>query len=152
PASAYRSAKAVGELPHKHHSMRRLTPEEVMIDKHTAVGRLDYRPAPRDEVQQRFTDTDGVKHLNSYRPSLLVPKYGDVALWLDHIRYIFNGRDEEMNHFLDVLAFKAQHPGAKIRHALCIGGVPGLGKDTMLRPLKAIFGPHNFVEPRNEEI
>jgi hypothetical protein len=37
-----------------------------------------------------------------------------------------------------------QRPGEKINHGLVLGGSPGIGKDTLLEPLKHAVGPWNF--------
>ena len=40
-------------------------------------------------------------------------------------------------------------PGEKINHGLLIIGEQGIGKDTMLEPIKHIVGPWNFSEYGN---
>jgi hypothetical protein len=49
------------------------------------------------------------------------------------------------------LAHRRQKPGDKINHALVLGGAPGIGKDTLLEPVKISVGPWNFHEiaPKN---
>ena len=37
-------------------------------------------------------------------------------------------------------------PGEKINHALVLGGAQGIGKDTLLEPVKHAVGPWNFHE------
>jgi hypothetical protein len=44
------------------------------------------------------------------------------------------------------LAFKVQHPDIKINHALVMGGPQGIGKDTLLEPVKHGVGHWNFKE------
>ena len=39
-----------------------------------------------------------------------------------------------------------QRPQEKINHALVLGGAQGIGKDTLLEPLKYAVGPWNFLE------
>ena len=39
-----------------------------------------------------------------------------------------------------------QRPHEKINHGLVLGGLQGIGKDTMLEPVKHAVGPWNFVE------
>ena len=34
----------------------------------------------------------------------------------------------------------------KINHALVLGGLPGIGKDSILEPVKTAIGPWNFIE------
>ena len=66
----------------------------------------------------------------------------DVERWLDHCRTLVE-EPEELEHVLNVMAFKVQHPNVKINHAVLHGGDEGSGKDTMWAPfLWAIGGEH----------
>jgi hypothetical protein len=66
----------------------------------------------------------------------------DVSVWLQHCEALVpDGR--ELDHILDAMAFKVQHPNVKINHAILHGGDEGCGKDTMWAPLLwAVGGPH----------
>jgi hypothetical protein len=44
------------------------------------------------------------------------------------------------------MAHRVQKPHEKINHALVLGGKQGIGKDTLLEPLKYAVGPWNFIE------
>jgi hypothetical protein len=66
-----------------------------------------------------------------------------VDPWLDHVRQVF-GDDAE--HIVNWLAHRVQRPHEKINHALVLGGGPGIGKDTVLEPIKRVIGPWNFAE------
>lgn len=39
-----------------------------------------------------------------------------------------------------------QKPAEKVNHALVLGGRQGIGKDTLLEPVKYAIGPSNFAE------
>ena len=39
-----------------------------------------------------------------------------------------------------------QRPGEKVNHALVLGGAQGIGKDTLLEPVKYAVGPWNLQE------
>jgi len=66
----------------------------------------------------------------------------DVSMWLTHCETLIPD-DTELDHILDVMAHKVQHPDIKINHAVLHGGDEGCGKDTMWAPLLwAIGGPH----------
>ena len=54
--------------------------------------------------------------------------------------------DDAEADFRVLRASHRQKPGMKINHALLLGGDPGIGKDTMLEPLKQAVGPWNFKE------
>jgi hypothetical protein len=80
---------------------------------------------------------------NLYRPPTIVPKAGDVSLWVDHIRKLY---PDHANHIIACFAQRVQRPWEKINHALVLLGAQGIGKDTLLEPLKAAVGPWNFAE------
>jgi hypothetical protein len=44
------------------------------------------------------------------------------------------------------LAHRVQRPQEKINHALVLGGAQGIGKDTLLEPIKHAVGPWNFQD------
>jgi hypothetical protein len=75
------------------------------------------------------------------RPDLTGVRAGDVSRWLDHCRVLVP-EEAELNHCLDVMAFKLQNPRVKINHAILHGGDEGSGKDTMWAPaIWAVCGP-----------
>ena len=53
---------------------------------------------------------------------------------------------EDADHIIAFAAQRVQRPDVKINHGLILGGAPGIGKDTMLEPLKHGVGPWNFKE------
>ena len=63
--------------------------------------------------------------------------------WLDHVHKIY---PDDAEHIIRWLAHHRQHPGDKINHALVLGGDQGIGKDTLLEPVKHAVGPWNFHE------
>jgi hypothetical protein len=67
---------------------------------------------------------------------------GDPGPWLAHVERLISD-PAERQHLLDAMAYKVQHPGVKINHALLIGGVPGSGKDSMIAPLLYAIGGAN---------
>jgi hypothetical protein len=66
-----------------------------------------------------------------------------VQPWLDHIKKVF---PDEAEHIATWLAHRVQKPHEKINHALVLGGLQGIGKDTLLEPVKHAIGPWNFAE------
>ena len=75
------------------------------------------------------------------RPDLTGVAAGDVSRWLDHCRVLVP-EEAELNHCLDVMAFKLQNPRIKINHAVLHGGDEGSGKDTMWAPfIWSVCGP-----------
>ena len=50
------------------------------------------------------------------------------------------------SHIVHWLAQRVQRPAEKINHALVLGGNQGIGKDTLLEPVKRAVGAWNFNE------
>ena len=87
---------------------------------------------------------NGVACFNLYRPpNLIRGDAGKAGRWLDHIRRVF---PDDADHIIHWLAHRVQHPEVKINHALVLGGAQGIGKDTLLEPVKHAVGPWNFCE------
>jgi hypothetical protein len=82
--------------------------------------------------------------VNTYRPTTLVPKSGRCDAIDELVEWLFPVADERC-HLLNVLAFVAQHPGHKVRHALHVRGPQGTGKNTLFCTiLKVIVGQSNL--------
>lgn len=92
----------------------------------------------------------GVRSLNTYdAPTPPQPRGGGCDLWLNHIRTVY---PDECEHIFDWMAFASQNAGVKINHAVVLGGAPGLGKDSMLKPLRRAVGESNYQETKPETI
>jgi hypothetical protein len=77
---------------------------------------------------------DGLVYGNVWRDGRpKVTSGGDPQRWLDHCRKLVPD-ERELNHILDVMAFKLRNPRVKINHAILHGGHGGSGKDTMWAP------------------
>jgi hypothetical protein len=68
---------------------------------------------------------------------------------LHHLRYIY---PDEAEHIIDWLAHRVQRPDDKVNHALVLGGAQGIGKDTLLEPVKYAIGHWNFQEASPQQI
>lgn len=90
-----------------------------------------------------WIDKPGTTCLNLYRPPTLKGKRGAVKPWLDHIKKIY---PDDWQHIVKFLAHRLQRPDEKINHALVLGGAQGIGKDTLLEPIKHGIGAWNFAE------
>ena len=85
---------------------------------------------------------DGDIYGNRWRDARPPVAAGNVAPWLDHCRVLVP-EAKELEHILDVMAFKLQHPEVKVNHAILHGGDQGSGKDTMWAPfIWSVCGPH----------
>jgi hypothetical protein len=74
----------------------------------------------------------GVRCFNLYLPPSIIPADpAKAGRWIEHVEYIF---PYGAAHILDWLAHRVQHPEEKINHALVLGGLQGIGKDSLLVP------------------
>jgi hypothetical protein len=120
----------------------------VWLDQHQAVEQLAWSPGdPMLIEDQLLTEggwikRNGVTTLNLYRPphgKLLSPNKAEP--WLEHVHKIY---PDDAEHLIRWMAQRVQRPAEKINHALVLGGPQGIGKDTMLEPLKHAVGRWNF--------
>ena len=97
-----------------------------------------------------WIDHPGAAVLNLYRPPEV--QSGDprnAQKWLDHIKFLYV---DEAEHIINWLAHRIQRPQEKINHALVLGGPQGIGKDTLLEPIKYAIGAWNFQEASPQQI
>jgi hypothetical protein len=74
--------------------------------------------------------------------SSVIASESTIAPWLNHCRELVP-EPAELEHLLDIMACKVQHPQVKINHAVLHGGDEGSGKDTMWAPfIWAVCGSH----------
>jgi Family of unknown function (DUF5906) len=92
----------------------------------------------------------GCSVFNLYRPSTLVLGNAQHAgPWIDHCHRIYG---EDAGHTIKWLAHRVQKPHVKINHALVLGGSQGIGKDTLLEPIKDAVGRWNFIEVSPQQL
>jgi hypothetical protein len=126
------------------------------LARHAPVEQITWAPGLPQFILDRlisdggWIEHEGVTVLNLYRPPR--PLQGDAtkaAPWLAHVRNIY---PDEASHSIKWLAHRVQRPHEKINHALVLGGPQGIGKDTMLEPVKRAVGPWNFVEVSPQQV
>jgi hypothetical protein len=122
----------------------------VWLDQHRPVEQMTWAPGEPQVVRDRLISDggwfrrDGCNVFNLYRPPALVHGDADKATpWIVHVQRVY---PEEATHIIRWLAHRVQRPAEKINHALVLGGSQGIGKDTILEPVKAAIGPWNFSE------
>ena len=120
------------------------------LAKNAPVEQMTWAPGLPQLVRDKliseggWSDRKGVTVLNLYRPP--DPPPGDATKagpWIAHVRRIYS---DEADHIIEFLAHRVQQPHEKINHGLVLGGLQGIGKDTLLEPVKRAVGPWNFVE------
>lgn len=128
------------------------------LDQNRAVQQAIWAPGLPKIVEDKLMADGGwiphrgAKVFNLYKPPPLrpPPMFGfDVSPWINHIRYVF---PDEAEHIIRFLAHRVQRPEEKINHALVLGGMQGVGKDSILEPVKHAVGPWNFVEVSPKQV
>ena len=85
-----------------------------------------------------------VRVYNLYRaPFISVGNSLQATTWLDHLQLMY---PSDWKHIVSWLAHRIQRPGEKINHALVLGGAQGIGKDTILEPIKRAVGSWNWSD------
>ncbi|MGO9267669.1 MAG: primase-helicase family protein [Candidatus Binataceae bacterium] len=125
-------------------------PASVWLDRHQAVEQMTWAPGEPVVITDRLVSNGGwIPHtgcacFNLYLPPIVSPgNPKGAARWLDHVHRVFPTDDD---HIVKWLAHRVQRPQQKINHALVLGGLQGIGKDTLLEPVKYAVGPWNFGE------
>jgi Family of unknown function (DUF5906) len=125
-------------------------PASAWIDQHRPVEQMTWAPgAPlisRDRLVSNggWVDHPGSSVFNQYRgPQVEAGDHGEASRWVEHIQRVY---PDDAAHIIAWLAHRVQRPGEKINHALVLGGNQGVGKDTLLEPVKYAVGAWNFCE------
>ena len=115
-------------------------PANAWLDRNKPVEMMTWAPGLPMLVRDRLISEGGwIERAN-------VSWTGDSTKadrWLDHARLVFN---DDVEHIVKWLAHRVQRPHEKINHALVLGGKQGIGKDTLVEPVKRAVGPWNFLE------
>lgn len=120
------------------------------LARHRSIDQLSWAPG-RPQVEDGVSVRDGgymadgkTRIFNLYRAAS--PLNGDPSKadpWLDHVHFLY---PETADHIITFFAHCVQRPGEKINHALVLGGDQGIGKDSLLEPVKSAIGPWNWSE------
>jgi hypothetical protein len=122
----------------------------MWLDQNRPVEQMTWCPGLTMLIPDRLVidggwiERKGVTCFNLYRPPRL--ELGDASKgtpWLEHLAEVF---PDDHNHIIKWLAHRVQCPQDKINHALVLGGAQGIGKDSLLEPVKYAIGPWNFHE------
>jgi hypothetical protein len=125
-------------------------PASAWIDKHRPVEQMTWAPGEPTIIRDKLVlhggwiRRVGSRVFNHYRPPSIAPGNADKAgPWIEHVRRVY---PDEFERIIRWLAQRVQHPEIKINHALVLGGAQGIGKDTLLEPIKRAVGPWNISE------
>jgi hypothetical protein len=125
------------------------------LDAHAAVEQMTWAPGEPRLIRDRLIAEGGwiyrpgLTVFNLYRPPTLVPESGPAEAWLELACRLFG---DDADHIVKWLAHRVQRPAEKINHALLLGGAQGIGKDTLLVPVKHAIGPWNFIEASPQQL
>ncbi|PWT77743.1 MAG: hypothetical protein C5B58_16340 [Acidobacteria bacterium] len=120
------------------------------LDKNRGVVQMTWCPGQpmlidgRVVVDGGWIEKIGATTFNLYRPARI--ELGDATKaqpWIDHVHKVLHA-EEDADHCISWFAHRVQRPAEKINHGLVIGGEQGIGKDSMLEPVKHAIGPWNF--------
>jgi hypothetical protein len=120
------------------------------LDANAPVEQMTWAPGLEMVIEGKLIDSGGwIDHpgctcFNLYRPPTL--EHGDpdkAGPWLEHVARVY---PDDHQHIARWLAQRVQRPQDKINHALVLGGRHGIGKDTLLEPVKQAVGPWNTHE------
>jgi hypothetical protein len=120
------------------------------LDQNRPVEQATWAPGLPELIRDRLISDGGwierasVTCFNLYRPPTIVPGCAaEAAPWRDHVSRVY---PNDADYIVKWLAHRVQRPQEKINHALVLGGAQGVGKDTLLEPVKQAIGPWNFAE------
>jgi Family of unknown function (DUF5906) len=126
------------------------------LARHAPVEQITWAPGLPQYIDDRLVrdggwiEHKGVTVLNLYRPQK--PLQGDptkAAPWIEHVRYVY---PDDADHTIKWLAHRVRRPDQKINHCLLLIGPPGIGKDTLLEPVKHAIGAWNFREASPQQV
>jgi Family of unknown function (DUF5906) len=117
------------------------------LDRNKSVEMTTWAPGEGMLIPNRlisdggWIDRNGVTCFNLYRPR--AGNAASAGKWIAHVKTVY---PDDADHIIKWLAHRVQRPEEKINHALVLGGHQGIGKDTLLEPVKQAVGPWNFAE------
>jgi hypothetical protein len=123
---------------------RKSTRPSVWLDKHRPVEQMTWAPGEPLTIDGKLIaeggwfERPGATTFNLYRPPAV--RQGNSAnadRWVELVERVYL---DDAQHIITFCAHRIQYPAVKINHGLILGGGPGIGKDTMLEPLKLGVG------------
>jgi hypothetical protein len=125
------------------------------LDQNQPVEQMTWAPGMPMIIENRliaiggWIERAGVRCFNLYRPPTIVRGDASTGRWRDLLERVY---PDDVGHIEQWLAHRVQYPAVKINHALVFGGPPGIGKDTILEPVKRAVGPWNFREASPQDL
>jgi Bifunctional DNA primase/polymerase, N-terminal/Primase C terminal 2 (PriCT-2)/Family of unknown function (DUF5906) len=121
------------------------------LDQNRSVEQMTWAPGQPERIKDKvvkeggWVDNPGTATFNLYQaPNIIRGDAVRAGPWLDHCDKLLGVAGRK--HVVAWFAQRIQKPHEKINHAIVLGGAPGIGKDTLLEPVKRAVGSWNFAE------
>ncbi|MEC5386416.1 primase-helicase family protein [Uliginosibacterium sp. H3] len=156
PTGALWPAKSVNARVAWMEEKNKRTAPAKWLDMYRPIDQLVWAPGRPDIIVDEvfltagWVKKPGARVLNQYQPPLCIP--GDAKQagpWLELVRRTY---PDDHAHIIRYLAQRIQCPDVKINHALVLGGAQGIGKDSMLEPVRAGVGPWNWHDVNPQQV
>jgi hypothetical protein len=126
-------------------------PAAAWLDRNRPVEQLTWVPGEPMVIADRmpmleggWIERSGARTFNLYKGPIVEPgDPSDAQRWIDHVRLVY---PDDAEHLLDWFAHRVQRPGEKINHAIVLGGDQGIGKDSLIAPVRYAVAPWNCQE------
>ncbi|RLP22478.1 hypothetical protein D8676_24040 [Mesorhizobium sp. YM1C-6-2] len=131
------------------------TPASEWLDRNSPVDQRTWLPGEPEIIRDELIDEGGRRPhkgaavFNVYKPAVCKSVSGDPGPWRNHVHLVY---PEDAPHIISWMAHRVQRPAEKINHALLLGGKPGIGKDTILEPVRQAVGPWNVADIKPDEL
>ena len=129
----------------------------VWLDQNRSINGITWAPGMPLVVFNKvvvenigWIDAPGKVTFNTYRPPN--PRPGNprkAGPWLKLVRKVY-GR--HARRIITWLAYRTQHPEIKINHSIMFGGVPNIGKDTIIEGVREAVGGWNIREASPQDL
>jgi hypothetical protein len=122
----------------------------LWLDLNRPVEQMTWAPGEPPLIKDRLMadggwfEQTGSSCFNLYRePRTKYVDPVDATPWIDLVRRLY---PDDADQLIAWFAQRVQDPKVKINHALVLGGAQGIGKDTLLEPVKYAVGSWNWKE------
>jgi hypothetical protein len=119
----------------------------VWLDVNRAVKQMTWAPGEAQIIKDKliadggFIDMPDTAVFNLYRPpNVQLGHPRGAQRWIEHVHRIY---PEDAEQLIRWFAHRRQHPEVKVNHCLFLGGGSGIGKDTLLQPVRVAVGHWN---------
>jgi hypothetical protein len=126
------------------------------LDRYRSVEQMTWIPGMPMIIHDRpvadggWIERKGVSIFNLYlAPTIELGNSSEAGPWVEHAHKMFG---DDVEYALDWFAHRVQRPAEKPSCALVLIGDEGIGKDTLLEPVKRAVGSWNFQEVSPQQI